>query len=328
MPKLYREITELIGDNKIEAVFSLLGKSLPADLYAQLVSFKNRWARNERDNRLGIISNADYSVERNKIVSALLELAREADEKEEDLPIRHPLGEGVEKVPLEDSAELEKIIGKSTFTKVDWLAKMVDATKSVCRIVVSMPNGVVSHGTGFLVAGGYVFTNYHVLGRAEEARYASLEFNYRSPTSKVSVYQLIPNTWIGDPELDFARVKVQDVPDNPLEQWGHLTLETDIEVQINDAVPIIQHPLGGVQQVSFRENYIKRISEDRKFIFYTTDTEKGSSGSPVFNADWKVVGLHHQALKFEELNKGTLFTSIQEYLQTLYRSNPPAVIIV
>ena len=29
-------------------------------------------------------------------------------------------------------------------------------------------------------------------------------------------------------------------------------------------------------------------------VQYSTDTEPGSSGSPVFNQDWEIVGLHHR----------------------------------
>jgi endonuclease G len=35
-------------------------------------------------------------------------------------------------------------------------------------------------------------------------------------------------------------------------------------------------------------------------LFYETDTEVGSSGSPVFNKEWKVVALHHYGKTAEE----------------------------
>ncbi|MEZ4995562.1 MAG: trypsin-like peptidase domain-containing protein [Saprospiraceae bacterium] len=322
MPNLYREFADLIENNRIEESFTKLRDLLTGDLSLELVSLKNRWSKNEGDNRKGIVTNSDYSVERNKIVSALLALLLEADQTPPASTAKKgPANSDPLPVPIDDSEDLEKIIGKSTFTRTEWITKMADASKSVCRIVVTLPSGKSWKGTGFLVEGGFVFTNHHILGKVEEARYALLEFNYVNEKSKISSYRLKADSWIGDPVLDFARVKVEDDPNNPLEQWGHLDTESGYQVQINDDVPIIQHPKGEVQQVSFRDNHIKRISDDGKYIFYTTDTDIGSSGSPVFNADWRVIGLHRSAMKEEDLNKGTLLTSIMDYLSAAGSSN-------
>jgi endonuclease G len=58
-------------------------------------------------------------------------------------------------------------------------------------------------------------------------------------------------------------------------------------------VTIIQHPLGGTKQIALTANKIIGIDRDRHKLFYQTDTEPGSSGSPVFNNEWKVIALHH-----------------------------------
>jgi V8-like Glu-specific endopeptidase len=42
---------------------------------------------------------------------------------------------------------------------------------------------------------------------------------------------------------------------------------------------------------------------DSDVIQYLTDTENGSSGSPVFNERWEVVGLHHKWVELQE-NQG------------------------
>ena len=57
-----------------------------------------------------------------------------------------------------------------------------------------------------------------------------------------------------------------------------------------EPVTIIQHPKGKYKQIVVSSNRILAISED--CLYYESDTEHGSSGSPVFNKDWQLVGLH------------------------------------
>ena len=38
---------------------------------------------------------------------------------------------------------------------------------------------------------------------------------------------------------------------------------------------------------------IQKIEED--VLLYTTDTDKGMSGSPLFDMDWNLIGIHHSA---------------------------------
>ena len=55
-------------------------------------------------------------------------------------------------------------------------------------------------------------------------------------------------------------------------------------------VHLIGHPCGGSLQLSLSGRLIDR---DDHRLHYTTATEAGSSGSPVFNGDWQVIGIHH-----------------------------------
>ncbi len=78
----------------------------------------------------------------------------------------------------------------------------------------------------------------------------------------------------------------------PLEAWGHLELSTGPgKPKVGDHVTIIQHPLGGPKQVAITANQVVNLFEHR--LQYTTDTQPGSSGSPVFDDRWKVIALHH-----------------------------------
>jgi V8-like Glu-specific endopeptidase len=57
-------------------------------------------------------------------------------------------------------------------------------------------------------------------------------------------------------------------------------------------VCIIGHPGGGGLSLSLQDNLL--LDYDDQKMHYRTPTENGSSGSPVFNKQWKLVGLHHK----------------------------------
>ena len=69
------------------------------------------------------------------------------------------------------------------------------------------------------------------------------------------------------------------------------------------------------------------LSVWNQHLYYTTDTEPGSSGAPVFNKDWKVVAIHHAGKTDAEgglqinargdrrgANRGILFQQIFQFL--------------
>jgi hypothetical protein len=61
-----------------------------------------------------------------------------------------------------------------------------------------------------------------------------------------------------------------------------------------EPVCIIQHPRGRSKEIVLFNSSITKGYKN--FIHYTTDTDLGSSGSPILNADLKLVGLHYGAL--------------------------------
>ena len=88
-------------------------------------------------------------------------------------------------------------------------------------------------------------------------------------------------------EDDWSAVRVAD---RPSQQWGALGLAA-ADVKVGDRVNIIQHPNGLPKQISFYSNVVMYAGGNR--VQYLTDTEPGSSGSPVFDHNWEVVALHH-----------------------------------
>jgi endonuclease G, mitochondrial len=66
------------------------------------------------------------------------------------------------------------------------------------------------------------------------------------------------------------------------------------KILIGEHVNIIQHPKGQYKQFVSRANELVDVLKNH--VHYVTDTEQGSSGSPVYNDQWEVVALHHSGV--------------------------------
>lgn len=203
---------------------------------------------------------------------------------------------------FDDTLLRERTIGTDDLLNVNYLSKGVLAAKSVGRINVNTDAGS-GYGTGFLIAPNIVITNNHVLSNVEDAASSYIEFNYEEdPLDRplnASAFSFNPaKLFITNIELDFTIVYVDGNSINSadtLSSFGSLKLiEKTGKLQVGEKVSIIQHPNGGRKQVALRNNEVVDIFD--QFIHYETDTEPGSSGSPVFNEEWEVVGLHHSGV--------------------------------
>jgi Trypsin-like peptidase domain len=88
-----------------------------------------------------------------------------------------------------------------------------------------------------------------------------------------------------------------------------------------EPVFIIQHPRGAQKRVVLFNNQVQNIYQN--FLQYQADADFGSSGSPILNSQWQLVGLHHAALvKWDEQklevqgNLGTRICEIVKHLET------------
>jgi len=86
----------------------------------------------------------------------------------------------------------------------------------------------------------------------------------------------------------------------PGETWGQLQLISPLVYATGEHVNIVQHPRGRRKEVALQKNNISNIYTNR--IRYTTDTEPGSSGSPVFDNEWDLIAIHHAAGEWDSVN--------------------------
>jgi endonuclease G len=194
----------------------------------------------------------------------------------------------------------ERIQGKTRdFVGVSFIDLAKAASRTVARVVYRDSGDPI--GSGFMISDMLFITNNHVIRNIEDATNSIIEFDYEMDYNErpktVTRFSLDPDTFFVDSpeeELDFTIVAVgQRISGHgDLFDFGYCPLlNSDDKHVLSEFVNIIQHPEGNYKQIVIRENQL--IDREPKFLLYRTDTLPGSSGAPVFNDQWEVVGLHH-----------------------------------
>lgn len=225
-----------------------------------------------------------------------------------------------------DGLALERIIGASDLLPIAYFEAGTLKAKSVCRIEVHDRRGsVVGYGTGFLVTPRLLLTNNHVLPDSQLALYSLAQFDYENdvrllprPTRN---FRLEPDRFfVTDLNLDFTLVAISTKAAEGVEltDYGFLPLIAGSgKALVGECVSIIQHPSGAPKAIAVRQNQIQDVFDH--FIHYSTDTEAGSSGSPVLSDSWEVVALHHAGVPHPDgsgyvANEGIRISSIVAHL--------------
>ncbi len=205
--------------------------------------------------------------------------------------------------PAEAIAADERVIGESRdFQSVTFLARGVRASATVGRIWLRVGGRLQPCATGFLVAPRLLLTNHHVFPDAASAEDAFAEFGADAgpddmPAATVK-YDFAPTAFFAaDDGLDYALVALAPGADGraagEVFGWNRLDPSAGKHV-IGDPVNIVGHPSGRLKEICIRDNELLVRLDD--FLHYKTDTEPGSSGSPVFNDQWEVIALHHRGV--------------------------------
>jgi endonuclease G, mitochondrial len=227
----------------------------------------------------------------------------------------------------EDELELQGLFhDEPEFLDVGFLSLAIARSASVCRIEADRGRRI---GTGFLVGADIVLTNNHVLEAAavtDDATAGSLLVRFGSVTAETgreaegqtfrlaqpgSVIERSPTN-----ELDFALLRVEpkileakDVERVPYDAQRPPTKGMGLN--------ILQHPDGQAMKVAFSSNGITGVYPDSGLLQYVTRTAGGSSGSPCFDDDWKVVALHHaeRSRAFGAVREGVLLSAIHPRIE-------------
>ncbi|HVH26187.1 MAG TPA: serine protease [Vicinamibacterales bacterium] len=196
------------------------------------------------------------------------------------------------------TAQPRLIHGADGFQTLQWYRRGLDCCAAVARIETDSGRGI---GTGWLVRSGeclpgggselLLMTNAHVISPADRPFRGAL-----LPAEAIAHFQLSETriglgdvVWSSPADcLDCTLVRLKTQP-----SVAPLALSAS-PVEMREPPPrmyMIGYPGGRDVQFSLQDNHLVGVND--RLLHYRTPTEGGSSGSPVFNASWEVVALHH-----------------------------------
>ena len=238
---------------------------------------------------------------------------------------------------IERVAALEKVLGRDGVVTLAWYRQGLERCRSVAQVRTTDGEG---YGTGFLVRGRdlapalgeeiFLLTNAHVISTNPDVKDALLPeeaviaFEAQEKPA-AGAHRVAGVLWTSPPgdlptDLDATLLRlhpaITDVAVSPIAPRLPIADGTQ-------KVYVIGHPGGRGLSFSLHDNLL--LDHDDRLLHYRAPTEGGSSGSPVFNQQWALIGLHHAGgLEMRRLNgkagtyaanEGIRLHRIQERLQ-------------
>ena len=221
--------------------------------------------------------------------------------------------------------EKEKYIpGFPKSIRVEILNKILDQSKkSICKIMCN--DG--GYGTGFFCFLPFpdkaiklrtLITNNHILGKIDIEIGKTVIFSVNNDkncfTIQIDESRKVYTNINYDITIIELKKEKDGIKDDSYLDVDDIILDNDIkdniiEVLKNKSIYLIHYPKG--KNLEQAQGSIKFIDEDKYTIHHVCNTEKGSSGSPIFNLDNnKIIGIHKGAGKNE--NKWNLGTLLRE----------------
>jgi V8-like Glu-specific endopeptidase len=206
---------------------------------------------------------------------------------------------------------LEAILGADRYLSLSWYRTGLKRCRAVARIQTADEQAV---GTGFLVAGPdlhpdlppiVAVTNGHVVPEDLDPGDAHVVFHgLDDDQGRQGRFRVARQWWYqpsSDRGLDTTILELdgypQDVVPTPLAKG------LPPRPLSHRRAYVIGHPGGSAQpQFSLQDNIL--LDYDHRVLHYRSPTEGGSSGSPVSDDEWRLIGLHHAGgTRMPQLNK-------------------------
>jgi len=253
-----------------------------------------------------------------------------------------PAGGGSPSAAVIAALQREAILAQDDMLPVGYLQAGLAAARSVARLLVSRyENGEEQTkrywGTGWLLTDTLLITNHHVFNARDgnEAAAAAADFRKQAMGAAVQfdldaadgasepaeVVELLG----ADENLDYAIVRLKAGQNRPglLVDWSPFSLRPSDVAPLN----IIQHPNGQPKKIAIRNNLATAAASPE--LRYFTSTLGGSSGAPVFNDKWRVVGIHRGSIGTKVLSfqgHSTAIVNLGTQMAAIRSTLPEAVL--
>jgi V8-like Glu-specific endopeptidase len=219
-----------------------------------------------------------------------------------------------------------------------WLARLSGIRRRVCRI----KNGQQAMATGFLIGPELVATASFVIDPRTSPDNTEVQFDFEIVDGVVQPGRLIPvraisvegrmppGTTATDPgaPASFGLLELKEpegdrsIDGKPKRGWFDLTSSAG-EVVRGQPLFLFHHPQGAYLRMS-EGNLIDRAGDNR--LRYQAETAPGSSGAPLFNERFQLLGLHEARLPddhYPNLKLGLCSQAIASVLQAKGRTLYP-----
>lgn len=216
------------------------------------------------------------------------------------------------------SAVLQRLAARAPeLLDVGALATAIRRAAGVCRVETVSGRPL---GSGFLITPVIALTNRHVM---EAARGEELVLRFRCTSTTEGVLSTLdPDEpvprWSAVSDLDVAalRLVAPPAPDAGVEP---ITLAVAPEPVAGDDLSILQHPAGGPMMLALTVNGVVGTRDGGRTVRYATSTAGGSSGSPCFDEQWRLVAIHRaeRATMFGAVREGVLIARVLDFFADL-----------
>jgi len=187
--------------------------------------------------------------------------------------------------------------------RVGWLIavlqRLLSIAPAVCRMSVDSAAGK-QRGTGFRIGEDLLLTNWHV-------------FHYfGSPTAILAEFGFDDDGKGGGLASTAVPCELASVVTDQADDWGVVRTAQPLPasapiLKLSEAVTptvqtqafVIQHPGGERKRVAYVRNQITDL--DDRVVHYLSDTQSGSSGSPVLNERGQLIALHRAGGRPQEV---------------------------
>ena len=202
------------------------------------------------------------------------------------------------------------IIGQPNFEDITTLGPQhikYQTGKSIARLEYVNQYDKTSRCTGFLITDDVLMTNEHCINNENICSSTKAYFGHETGRRGIS-YRCIEFLYASEP-LDFALIRLVDKPG---QKWGKVAFHNQpiTEVDANSGFYIIQHPQILKNRITNDYKQLVRVdcqievflTQGRPHTMnqdfgHTCDTEGESSGSPFFDRNNFVRGIHHWGIE-------------------------------